>query len=97
MVVTTAGRPVGIAAMARLIPMSEDLVEVVAVDQSEHNDQAESGRSHDRDQHGQLVKLSRERRLLLLDAAEHPGDLADLRGHAGGGDDQSPGRGSSGS
>ena len=68
-------------------PDQEELVEVVAADQPEDDDERQRGAGHDRDQHGQLVELARERRLLLLDAAQHPGDLADLGRHAGRGDD----------
>ena len=59
-------------------PDQEEVVEVVAVDQAEDDDESQRGGGHDRDQHRQLVELARQRRLLLLDAAQHPGDLADL-------------------
>ena len=49
--------------------------------------QRQRGAGHDREQDGQLVELPRERRLLLLDAAQHPGDLAHLGVHPGRGDD----------
>ena len=65
----------------------EQVVEVLAAGQAEDDDQHQRGRRHDRDEHGELVELPGERCLLLLDAAEHPGDVADLAGHAGGGHD----------
>ena len=61
----------------------EQVVEVVAADQPEDDDERQRGRGHDRDQHRQLVELARERRLLLLDAGQHPRDLADLGRHSG--------------
>ena len=81
-VVTTAGSPVGMAATARLIPIEEELVEVVAVDEPEDDDERQRDAGHGREQDGQLVELARERRLLLLDLAQHPRDLAHLGRHA---------------
>jgi hypothetical protein len=65
----------------------EEVVEVLATRKAEHDDQHQRGGRHDRDEHGELVELAGERRLLLLDPAEHPGDVPDLAGHAGGGHD----------
>ena len=42
---------------------------------------------HDRDDDRQLIELLGERRLLLLDAAEHVRDVSDLGRHAGRGHD----------
>ena len=65
----------------------EQLVEVLTSDQPDDDDEHECGRGHDRDQHGQLVELLGERSLFLLDAREHPGDVADFGRHPGRGDD----------
>ena len=62
-------------------PDDEELVEVVPVNQPENDDERQRGARHDREQDGQLVELARERRLLLLDLAQHPGDPADLGCH----------------
>ena len=86
-VVTTAGRPVGIAAIARLIPIRNSSSKSSPRIEAEDDDQRQCGRRHDRDQHGQLVELLGERRLLLLDAAQHPRDVADLGRHPGRRDD----------
>ena len=43
-IVTTAGRPVGMAAMARLMPTRNSVVEVLAAEQAEHDDQHQRGR-----------------------------------------------------
>ena len=37
-IVTTAGRPVGIAEIARLMPIEEQVVEVLAANEAEHDD-----------------------------------------------------------
>ena len=50
----------------------EQVVEVVAADQPEQDHERQRDRRHDRDEHGQLVELARERRLLLLDPASIP-------------------------
>ena len=86
-IVTTAGRPVGIAEIARLMPTRKRSIEVLAADEAEHDDEDQRGGGHDRDDDGELVELLGERRLLLLDAAQHPGDVTDLARHAGRGDD----------
>ncbi len=62
-------------------PDQEQLVEVLAADQPEEDHERQGARGHDRDEEGELVELARERRLLLLHLAEHPGDLADLGRH----------------
>jgi hypothetical protein len=54
----------------------EQVVEVLAPDQAQDHDQDEGQGGHDRDDHGDLVELLGERRLLLLDPAEHSGDVA---------------------
>jgi hypothetical protein len=43
-IVTTAGRPVGMAEMARLMPTTNSVVEVVAADQAEDHDEAPARR-----------------------------------------------------
>ena len=62
-------------------PDEEELVEVVPVNQPENDDQRQRGSRHDREQHRQLVELACERRLLLLDLAQHPRDPTDLGRH----------------
>ncbi len=49
--------------------------------QPEDDDECQRGARHDREQDGQLVELARERRLLLLDVAQHSRDPADLGRH----------------
>ena len=63
-------------------PDQEEVVERLAADEPDQDDERQRDRGHDRDQHGQLVELARERRLLLLDLAQHPRDLADLGRHS---------------
>jgi hypothetical protein len=65
----------------------EDVVEVLAADEAEEDHERQRDAGHGRDQHRELVELARERRLLLLDRAEHARDLSDLGRHAGRGDD----------
>jgi hypothetical protein len=68
-------------------PDQEQVVEVVAVQEAEDHDQRQRNTRHDRDQHRQLIELPGERGLLLLNTAQHPGDLSDLGGHARRSDD----------
>ena len=42
---TTAGRPVGMAEMARLMPTQEDLIEVFSAKEAEHDDEHQGGRA----------------------------------------------------
>jgi hypothetical protein len=63
-------------------PDQEEVVERLAADEPDQDDERQRRRGHDRDQHRQLVELARERRFLLLDLAQHPRDLADLGVHA---------------
>ena len=62
-------------------PDEEEIVERLAANEADQNDERQSRRGHDRDQDGQLVELARERGLLLLDLAQHPGDLPHLGLH----------------
>ena len=59
----------------------EELVEVVPANQPEYDDERKRGPRHDREQDRQLVELARERRLLLLDLAQHPRDPTHLGRH----------------
>ncbi len=74
-VVTTAGSPVGMAAMARLIPTRNSVSKSSPRIKPDDDDEHQRDGRHDRDQHRQLVELLGEWRLLLLDAAQHPGDV----------------------
>ena len=67
-------------------PRQEQRVEVLAAGEAEDDDQRQGCRRHDRDDHGELIELLGERRLLLLDPAQHPGDVPDLARHPGGRD-----------
>ena len=51
------------------------------MDQAEDDDERQRGARHDREKDRQLVELARERRLLLLDLAQHPRDPTDLGRH----------------
>ena len=68
-------------------PDEEEIVERFAANEPDQNDERQSRRGHDRDPDRQLVELTRKRRLLLLDLAQHPGDLSDLGRHPGRGHD----------
>ena len=81
-IVTTAGRPVGIAEMARLMPMMKRVSKSSTANEAEDDDEHQRGCGHDRDDDRQLIELLGERRLLLLDTAEHAGDVTDLARHA---------------
>ena len=65
----------------------EQRVEILAAGEAQDDDQRQRPRRHDRDDHGELIELFGEWRLLLLDAAEHSGDVADLARHPGRRDD----------
>ena len=53
-------------------PDQEEIVEALAPDQPENDDEHQRRGRHDRQEHGQLVELARERGLLLLNLAQHP-------------------------
>ena len=78
--------PVGIAAIARLIPIrkseSNDWPR-----QPQHDDEHQCDRGGGGDHHRQLVELLRQRRLLFFGLVQHIGDLPDLRVHPGPGHD----------
>ena len=78
---TTAGRPGRDRRHRQADSDDEELVEIVPANQPENDDECQRGSRHDREQDGQLVELARERRLLLLDLAQHPRDPADLGRH----------------
>ena len=81
-VVTTAGRPVGIAAIANATATVKTSVNdwpramLIATEATS----ASAGDRHEL--LGQLLQLQRQRRLGLVLALQHPGDVADLGRHA---------------
>ena len=71
-IVTTAGKPVGMAAIASVMPMRKIVSKSSPRTRPMIDDQRQRGGRHQRDDHRELVELLGERRLLLLDAAQHP-------------------------
>ncbi len=65
----------------------EQRIEVLAAGEPQDDDQRQGSRRHDRDDHRELIELLGEWRLLLLDAAQHSGDVTHLARHPGRRDD----------
>ena len=87
-VVTTAGSPVGMAEMANAMAAVNTTLNSLPRARLSTIETSSAMPAIDEDLVGQLVELAGQRRLASSSGLQHAGDVADLGGHAGRGDDE---------